>query len=190
MVAFSWVLTPNFVCVSTQATSLPTKARSLFLCSLLLPCPLWQFYRLPWLGFSCHLEWGPRMAFPMPPPPPQLPVFPASLGRMNLPRTSLPTGEVFLPPTLATHWLFWLLSALLSTRHPSHRGWLEDLFCVCSVVSDSLQPYGLYAPGSSVQEILQARILEWVAIFSSKGSCWPEDGTQASYISYRQVLYH
>ena len=43
--------------------------------------------------------------------------------------------------------------------------------CVCvshSVVSNSLQPHGLCSPtGSSVHTILQARILEWVAIFSS-----------------------
>ena len=135
MVAFSWVLTPNFACVSTQATPLPTKALSLFLCSFSLPCPLWQFYPLPWLGFSCHLEWGLRTAFPMPSPPRQFPVFPASLGRMTLPWTSLPTGEVLLPPTLATHWLFWLLSALLGTRHPSHRGWVEGSFlCLLSHV--------------------------------------------------------
>ena len=35
----------------------------------------------------------------------------------------------------------------------------------CSVMSDSLRPCGLYSsPGSSVHGILQARILEWVAI--------------------------
>ena len=34
-----------------------------------------------------------------------------------------------------------------------------------SVVSDSFQPHGLYSlPGSFVHGILQARILEWVAI--------------------------
>ena len=33
-----------------------------------------------------------------------------------------------------------------------------------SVVSDSLQPHGLSLPGSSVQGIFQARVLEWVAI--------------------------
>ena len=39
-----------------------------------------------------------------------------------------------------------------------------------SVVSNSLWPHGLYAlPGSSVQGILQARILEWVAIPFSRG---------------------
>ena len=34
--------------------------------------------------------------------------------------------------------------------------------------------------GSSVHGILQARILEWVAIFSSKGSSWPRDRTHVS----------
>ena len=33
-----------------------------------------------------------------------------------------------------------------------------------SVVSNSLQPQGHSPPGSSVHEILQARVLEWVAI--------------------------
>ena len=33
-----------------------------------------------------------------------------------------------------------------------------------SVVPDSLQPHGLSPPGSSVHGILQARILEWVAM--------------------------
>ena len=35
-------------------------------------------------------------------------------------------------------------------------------------------------PGSSVHEILQARILEWVAMPSSRGSSQPRDGTQVS----------
>ena len=39
------------------------------------------------------------------------------------------------------------------------------------VVSDSLRPHGQYSPpGSSVREISQARILEWVAISFSRGS--------------------
>ena len=47
-------------------------------------------------------------------------------------------------------------------------------------------------PGSSVQGILQARILEWVVIFYARGSPWPKDRTHASYIICigRQVLYH
>ena len=35
-------------------------------------------------------------------------------------------------------------------------------------------------PGSSVHEILQARILEWVAISSSRGSSLPRDRTHVS----------
>ena len=36
-------------------------------------------------------------------------------------------------------------------------------------------------PGSSVHGILQARILEWVAMPSSRGSSQPRDGTQVSH---------
>ena len=42
-----------------------------------------------------------------------------------------------------------------------------------SVVSDSLQPHGLYPPGPSAHGILQARILEWVAMPFSRGSSQP-----------------
>ena len=47
-------------------------------------------------------------------------------------------------------------------------------------------------PGSSVQGILQARILEWVVISSSRGFSRLRDRTCVSYISSfgRQVLYH
>ena len=46
--------------------------------------------------------------------------------------------------------------------------------------------------GSSVHGILWARILELVAMPSSRGSSQPRDGTPVSYISCigRQVLYH
>ena len=38
-------------------------------------------------------------------------------------------------------------------------------------------------PGSSVHGILQARILEWVAMPSSRGSSWPRDQTGTSLMS-------
>ena len=53
--------------------------------------------------------------------------------------------------------------------------------------------HGLYSPpGSSVHEILQARILEWVAMPFSRGSSRLRDWTHISYISCisRWVLYH
>ena len=45
---------------------------------------------------------------------------------------------------------------------------------------------------SSVHGILQARILEWVAMPSSRGSSGPRDQTCVSYVSCtdRWVLYH
>ena len=48
-------------------------------------------------------------------------------------------------------------------------------------------PMDCSLPGSSVHGTLQARILEWVAISSSKGSSWPKDWTHISCIG-RQVL--
>ena len=47
-------------------------------------------------------------------------------------------------------------------------------------------------PGSSVHEISQARIVEWVTISFSGGSFWPKDQTHVSWISCigRQILYH
>ena len=38
-------------------------------------------------------------------------------------------------------------------------------------------------PGSSVHGILQGRILDWVAMLSSRGSSQPRDRTHASYVS-------
>ena len=40
-------------------------------------------------------------------------------------------------------------------------------------------------PGSSVHGILQARVLEWVAIPFSRGSSWPRNRTWVSYIAGR-----
>ena len=42
---------------------------------------------------------------------------------------------------------------------------------------------GCSPPGFSVYGILQARILEWVAISCSKGSSWPRDWTHVSCIA-------
>ena len=47
-------------------------------------------------------------------------------------------------------------------------------------------------PGSSVHGILQVRILEWVAMPSSRGSSQPRDQTQMSHVSCigRWILCH
>ena len=48
------------------------------------------------------------------------------------------------------------------------------------------------SPGSSVHGILQATVLEWVAISFSKGSSQPRDRTHISHVSCftRQILHH
>ena len=53
-------------------------------------------------------------------------------------------------------------------------------------------PMDCSLPGSSIHGILQARILEWVAMPSSRGSSQPRDGTQVFSVSYtgRWILYH
>ena len=62
--------------------------------------------------------------------------------------------------------------------------------CVCA---QSLQlrpalrdPVGRSPPGSAVRGIFQARILEWVAVPSSRGSSRPRDGTQVSCTAGRR----
>ena len=54
-----------------------------------------------------------------------------------------------------------------------------------SVVSDSLRPHGVQAQAPLSMRILQARILEWVAMPSSRGSSQPKDQTQVSCIAGR-----
>ena len=62
--------------------------------------------------------------------------------------------------------------------------WTEWKWSVShSVVSNSLRPVDCSTPGSSVHEILQARILEWVAIPFSRGSPQSRDQTQVSPIA-------
>ena len=68
--------------------------------------------------------------------------------------------------------------------------------CAAAVLAQScltlLRPHEFSPPGSSVHGILQARILAWVAISSSRGSSRPRDRTCVCCVSCigRQVLYH
>ena len=50
-----------------------------------------------------------------------------------------------------------------------------ECMCVCEVVSTLCHPMDCSPPGSSVHGILQAGILEWVALPSSRGSSPPRD---------------
>ena len=55
----------------------------------------------------------------------------------------------------------------------------------CSAVSSSLWSMDCSLVGSSIHVILQAKILEWVAIPFSRGSSWPRVQTWVSCISGR-----
>ena len=59
-----------------------------------------------------------------------------------------------------------------------HAKLLQSCPTPCDLMNHSL-------PGSSVHRILQARILEWVAISFSKGSSWCRNQTQVSCIAGR-----
>ena len=60
---------------------------------------------------------------------------------------------------------------------------------LCPALCDSVS---CCPPGSSVHGILQARILGFVAVTSSRGSSQPRDQTCMSYVPYigSQGLYH
>ena len=60
---------------------------------------------------------------------------------------------------------------------------VKSLSCVQLCDSVDCRP-----PGFSVHGILQARILEWVAIFFSRGSSQPRDQTQVSRIAGRHFI--
>ena len=65
--------------------------------------------------------------------------------------------------------------------------------CVCTQSPLTLcDPVDCSPPGSSVHESSQARILEQVAISSSRGSSRPRDGNPVSCVSCidRWILYH
>ena len=66
---------------------------------------------------------------------------------------------------------------------------LSTIRQMCVLVAQSClalcNPMDCSPPGSSVRGILQARMLEWVAISFSRGSSWPRDGTRVSWISGR-----
>ena len=77
------------------------------------------------------------------------------------------------------HSFLWLSSILLCI-YVKERKWKFAQLCLtfCNPVDYSL-------PGSSVLGILQARILEWVAVPFSRGSSQPRDQTHVSCIAGR-----
>ena len=90
--------------------------------------------------------------------------------------------------SLSHVWLFvtpWIAARQASLGRPEVK-WSEvkwnELAQSCPTLCD---PMDCSLPGSSLHGILQARVLEWVAIAFSRGSSWPRDWTQVSRIPGR-----
>ena len=84
-------------------------------------------------------------------------------------------------------WFSLLFFSLLFVRPPQttifpflHFFFLEIVLITCSVMSDSYN-YMDCRPSDTIHGISQAKVLEWVAIFSSRGSSQPRDGTHVSF---------
>ena len=100
----------------------------------------------------------------------------------------------FFEKTLTIHtqnYLDWENRWIMNILYPhwckgcEHAKLLQLCLTLCDPVDCSL-------PGSSLREILQARILEWVAVSFPRGFSCPRDRTHVSCVSCTgwQVLYH
>ena len=129
-------------------------------------------------------------------------------------------GDLGLAPGLGrcpgegnSHWLHYsgLENCMDCLVHgvPKSRTWLSDFHSSFRIINIDIEHTCMHAkllqlcptlcntmdcslPGSSVHGILQARILEWVAMPAFRGSARPRDQTRVSYVSCisRQVLYY
>ena len=73
-----------------------------------------------------------------------------------------------------------------------HRMFMVSINVMCLVTQSCpnlFNPMDCNPPGFSIHGIFQVRILEWVAISSSRRSSQPRDGTHLSCVSCKQILY-
>ena len=79
---------------------------------------------------------------------------------------------------------YWKVGTGCSQFKSQQTGWIGGKESVShSVMSNSLHLMDCSPPGPSVHRILQARILEWVAISFSRRDSWPRDQTWVSCIA-------
>ena len=88
---------------------------------------------------------------------------------------------------------FFSLSSPLLLRHHKPAYLPASVLIKINLITQSCltlwDPMDYSPPGSSVCGILQARILEWVAISFSRGSSWPRN-RNLHLPHCRQILYH
>ena len=81
---------------------------------------------------------------------------------------------------------FYITTHLFLGRKAMTNLWVCVCVCVCEVAQSCptlCNPVDCSPPDSSVHRILQARILEWVAISFSRGSSQPRDRSQISCVA-------
>ena len=86
--------------------------------------------------------------------------------------------------SLCMHALLWL-HACMCVFHICWKCMCVSVCLVTQLYPTVCDPMDCRPPSSSVHEILQAKILEWVAISFSRGSSWPRVQIQISYITGR-----
>ena len=114
---------------------------------------------------------------------PPLALFIVMLPKAHLTSHSRMSGSkwVITPSWLSWSWRSFLYSSVYSCHLFLISSAYVEVKWSRSVESDSLRSL----PGSSLHGILQARVLEWVAISLSMGSSWPRDRTWVSRIPGR-----
>ena len=107
------------------------------------------------------------------------------------------TAHAFIQPTdsYQTPTIYHTVQARHFTFECSKTGKACPCMRVCQVAQSCptfCNPMDWSPPGTSVPRILQARILKWVAVPSSRGSSSPRDWTHifTSPALGRQILYH
>ena len=88
--------------------------------------------------------------------------------------------------------ILWLLIYTLTFEKPQKKSllpWCAKSLQLCPTLCNTM---GCNPPVSSVHRIFQARILEWLAMPSFRGSSWPRNQTRVSYVSCTGswILYH
>ena len=97
-------------------------------------------------------------------------------GREKLPQRQVPLALGDLRSSIGKPWVGLLFSKL----------WVSEVSEAAQSCPTLCDPVDCSPPGSSIHGILQARIMEWVAISFSRGSSWSRDRTQVSCIAGRR----